>query len=167
MKSSVIEKDLSPDIFIGISLPLNHTSEGFFKKTKTTLDQTRYNIRNLLLTIKGERLGNPSFGSDLYRILFEPNDGSIAEKIEEAIRSSMSEYLSYVNIESINVSTSDEFTNAVDVKLKFTLDVDQRVAQMDINLRKDDLNAGDGYEVSDLLTGETVDTFEVGPFYDY
>ena len=66
---SNIEKDLNPDVFIGISLPLDYGSQGFFNKTRTTLQQTRSNIRNLLLTIKGERLGNPTFGSDLMRIV--------------------------------------------------------------------------------------------------
>lgn len=68
---STLEKDLDPNVFIGVSLPLSHGDQGFFAKTKTTLDQARSNIRNLLLTIKGERLGNPTFGSNLYRVLFE------------------------------------------------------------------------------------------------
>ena len=93
---STLEKDLDPNVFIGISLPLSHGTQGFFAKTKTTLDQARSNIRNLLLTIKGERLGNPTFGSNLYRVLFEPDDGNIASSIEEAIREAMGEWLSYV-----------------------------------------------------------------------
>ena len=169
---STLEKDLDPNVFIGVSLPLTHGTEGFFSKTKTTLDQARSNIRNLLLTIKGERLGNPTFGSNLYRVLFEPDDGNIASSIEEAIREAMGEWLSYVNIQSIDVTTSGEFQNAVNVSMKFTINVDQKVAQLDLNLKTGDLNAGDGSTdatVFNEVTGEydDVDDFEVNPFYDF
>ena len=36
---SIIEKDLNADTFIGISLPLQHGTQGFFHKTKTTLNK--------------------------------------------------------------------------------------------------------------------------------
>ena len=41
------EKDLNPDIYIGLRLPMEMGSNGTFKQTKTTLEQTRYNIINL------------------------------------------------------------------------------------------------------------------------
>lgn len=132
---SNIEKDLNPDVFIGISLPLDYGSQGFFNKTRTTLQQTRSNIRNLLLTIKGERLGNPTFGSDLMKIVFEQNAGDIGSKIEEAIRASISEWLSYVNIEKIETVADERNPNQVNVRINFTIDIDQRVEQLDLNLR--------------------------------
>jgi len=169
---STLEKDLDPNTFIGISLPLTHGNQGFFDKTKTTLDQARSNIRNLLLTIKGERLGNPTFGSNLYRVLFEPDDGNIASSIEEAIRESMGEWLPYVNIQSIDVTTSGELENAVNVSMKFTINVDQKVAQLDLNLKKGDLSVGDGVTETTVLNEDTgeyedVNDFEVNPFYDF
>ena len=112
---SNLEKDLNPDVFIGISLPLDYGSQGFFNKTKTTLQQTRSNIRNLLLTIKGERLGNPTFGSNLMRVVFEPDDGSIGDKVEEAIRSAMSEWLPYVKIVSVETTSDDRNPNKINV----------------------------------------------------
>lgn len=132
---SNIEKDLNPDVFIGISLPLDYGSQGFFNKTRTTLQQTRSNIRNLLLTMKGERLGNPTFGSDLMKIVFEQNAGDIGSKIEEAIRASISEWLSYVNIEKIETVADERNPNQVNVRINFTIDIDQRVEQLDLNLR--------------------------------
>ena len=113
--ASRIEKDLNPDVFIGISLPLNHNQQGFFKKTKTTLEQTKSNIKNLLMTIKGERLGNPTFGSDLMRVLFEPNVEDLQNRIEEAIRSSMDEFLPFVNVRDIKATPSDRQPNVLNV----------------------------------------------------
>ena len=59
---SVIENDLDEDVYIGLKLPLEHNRDGFFSRTKTSVEQSKYNIKNLLLTRKGERLGNPQFG---------------------------------------------------------------------------------------------------------
>ena len=60
------EKDLNPDGFIGLELPLGYSDTGHFKQTKTTFEQAKYNIINLMKTIPGERLGQPGFGSDLH-----------------------------------------------------------------------------------------------------
>ena len=64
-------KDLNPDVFIGLQLPLGYSNTGFFKQTKTTFEQAKYNIVNLFRTIPGERLGQPTFGSVLHEIIFE------------------------------------------------------------------------------------------------
>ena len=139
---STIAKDLDPDTFIGISLPLDHGSQGFFDKTRTTLQQTRSNIKNLLLTVKGERLGNPTFGSDLMRILFDQDDGSLGDRIEETIRSSVSEWLPYVNIKSIKTTSDERNPNLLNVRLQFTIDVDQNVETLDLDLAAADFTAG-------------------------
>ena len=55
---SVIENDLNPSVYIGLKLPLEHGKQGFFGRTQKAIEQTKYNIKNLLLTKKGERLGN-------------------------------------------------------------------------------------------------------------
>ena len=136
---STIAKDFDPDTFIGISLPLDQGEEGFFDKTKTTLQQTKSNIKNLLLTIKGERLGNPTFGSDLMRILFDQDDGGLGDRIEETIRASISEWLPFVNIKSIKTTPSERNPNLLNVRLQFSIDVDQNVETLDL-----DLTAGDG-----------------------
>ena len=41
------EKDLNPDTFIGLKLPMGYSDTGYFKQTKTTLQQAKYNIINL------------------------------------------------------------------------------------------------------------------------
>ena len=132
---SNIEKDLNPDVFIGVSLPLDYGSQGFFNKTRTTLEQTRSNIRNLLLTIKGERLGNPTFGSDLMRIIFDQDAGDIGDRIEEAIRTSISEWLPYVTVKQVKPIADERNPNQLNVRIDFTIDIDQRVEQLDLNLR--------------------------------
>ena len=118
---SAREKDLNPDVFIGLQLPLDKSLSGFFKQTKTTLEQTKYNIINLLHTIKGERLGQPTFGSSIHYILFEPMTEDIEAKIEESINESISEWLPYVTIKEIKFDHAHELDNQITVNVIFTL----------------------------------------------
>ena len=130
---SNLEKDLNPDTFIGISLPLEYGTKGFFNQTKTTLQQAQHNIRNLLLTIKGERLGNPEFGSDLMKVVFEQQDELLESKIEEAIRASMDRWLSYITLKEIKVNPGSN-ENEVVVDLKFTINMNQNVQTLSLEL---------------------------------
>jgi len=131
---SNLEKDLNPDTFIGISLPLEYGTKGFFNQTKTTVQQVRHNIKNLLLTVKGERLGNPTFGSNLMRVLFEPDDSDIQSKIEEEIRTSISEWLPFIEIVSIEAKSDLYNKNRVNVSMNFTIDVSQNIETVNLNL---------------------------------
>jgi len=130
---STIEKDLNPDTYIGLSLPVKFGRNGDFNRTKTTLKQTASNIKNLLLTRKGERLGNPTFGSELMSTLFEPMDGDLETKVEESIRASLSEFLPFVNLLDIKFSKSE---NTLSTKIIFTIDIDNTTIE-EVNLNLD------------------------------
>ena len=121
---SIIAKDKNEDIYIGVGLPLTHNRTGFFYRTKTSLEQAKSNIKNLLLTKKGERLGNPEFGSDLFRVVFEQEGDDIESKVEEAIRSAMSRFLPFILVDEIETQFSSLNKNALNVSIKFSLNVD-------------------------------------------
>tara|TARA_Y100000817_G_scaffold306975_1_gene292822 strand:+ start:851 stop:1270 length:420 start_codon:yes stop_codon:yes gene_type:complete len=120
----VIENDLNEDTYIGLELPLTHTQEGYFKRTKTALEQAKSNIRNLLLTNKGERLGNPTFGTNLLSLVFTQENTDLEARVEEEIRASMAEFLPFINIVSIETNFSEENMSTAIVNLRFTLNVD-------------------------------------------
>ena len=120
----VIINDLNEDTYIGLELPLTHTQNGYFNRTKTALEQAKSNIKNLLLTNKGERLGNPTFGSNLISVLFGHENTDVESRIEEEIRAAMDEWLPFINIVSIESTFSDINRNVVNVDLRFTLNVD-------------------------------------------
>ena len=115
------EKDLNPDVFIGLELPLGYSDTGFFKQTKTTLQQAKYNIINLIKTIPGERLGQPAFGSNLHSILFEPMNEDFSEILEDSIRTSMSTWLPYINIKNIDIQFPIHNENQVSIAIDFGL----------------------------------------------
>ena len=121
---SVIANDKNEDVYIGVGLPLTHNKSGFFYKTKTSLEQAKSNIKNLLLTRKGERLGNPNFGSDLFAVIFEQEGEDIENKVEEAIRSAMSQWLPFIIIDEIETKFSDRNLNVINVSIGFSINVD-------------------------------------------
>ena len=55
---------------IGITLPIQDGNSGFFQQSFDTLTQVKSNILNLLNTRPGERRMQPTFGSNLWSIVF-------------------------------------------------------------------------------------------------
>ena len=117
MARSVREIDRNDDKYVGIRFPLDYSPEGFFYKTKTVLEQSKANLRNLLLTTPGERIFQPDFGCNLKNLVFEQRE-NISEDIESTIRTSVDRYLSYINI--INVFTIQE-NNQVNIQVEFSV----------------------------------------------
>ena len=76
------------DHAIGITLPIQIGNTAF-NQSFTTFEQAKSNIKNLLLTKKGERIMQPNFGSGLQELLFDFNDDTLSEKIEETITNSL------------------------------------------------------------------------------
>ena len=118
--ASVREIDRNEDVFVGVRFPLDHSQEGFFYKTKTILEQAKANMRNLLLTSKGERVMQPEFGSTLMDVIF--NQGpDVENEIDEAIREAVSNWLPYVLINEINMFQEG---NQVDVSIDFSVSLE-------------------------------------------
>ena len=120
-KKVVIDTEEFNDFAVGLKLPLKNGNGGFFEQNYTTFEQARSNLRNLLLTRKGERLLQPEFGSGLQDLLFEPLDDDFESRLIETITDSVSFWLPYINIEDIDVNMSDlnKDRNKVDVGIKF------------------------------------------------
>ena len=117
---NVREIDRDDDIYVGIRFPLDHSPEGFFYKTKTIREQVKSNIRNLLLTSKGERVFQPNFGSNLKSLLFEQITPVSLENVENDIRESLSTWLPYVNVNDLVVAQDSADSNKVLTSLEYS-----------------------------------------------
>ena len=126
MARSVREIDRNEDKYVGIGFPLDHSPEGFFYKTKTVLEQSKANLRNLLLTTPGERVFQPNFGSRLKNIVFEQGQ-DIPNRVEESIRTATDTFLPYINI--INVFTIQE-QNQVNIQVEFSAALNPDVIEL-------------------------------------
>lgn len=92
-----------------------------FKSKYTSEEQAKENLRNLLLTAKGERLLQPEFGTGLKALLFEPIDEGFETRIRDVITESVNFWLPYITIDDIEVVMTPELTdkNQVGVNLQF------------------------------------------------
>jgi phage baseplate assembly protein W len=110
------------DYAIGISLPIQIGNTAF-NQTFTTNEQIKSNVKNLLLTKKGERVMQPEFGSGLQELLFDFNDDTLATKIEDTITNALEQWLPYVTVQQIDVenTNNNKDNNLVNVSVKFSL----------------------------------------------
>ena len=119
--ASARENDLNPDVSIGLTLPFNRGSSGLFPQSETTLEQAGSNIKNLLLTAKGERVMQPDFGSRLRDLLFEQYTEDLSEKIKEEIQEAMSTWFPYIDIAKVDIIQDETNPNQTKVDLDFSL----------------------------------------------
>ena len=107
--------DLKPNKAIGVQLPLG--GDPLFKLSYTTEEQAISNLKNLILTRKGERPFQPQFGSDVYSLLFEQISETLSSDLEDSLRADIKFWLPYIIIDEVNVITLED-NNRVEISLK-------------------------------------------------
>ena len=123
----VIDTEEFNNFAVGITLPIQRGNDGYFAQSFRTFDQVRSNLKNLLLTKKGERIIHPEFGSGLHDLLFQPATEKFEEDLETTINEAVAKWLPYIIVEDINVDISKEQTdnNQAKVSLKFKQEGEQ------------------------------------------
>jgi hypothetical protein len=117
---SVREIDRNDDVFVGIEFPLDHNLTGFFRQSKTIPQQVKSNIKNLLLTSKGERVFQPDFGCDLRDLLFEQINSETLDGVDNSIRIALDTWLPYVNINDLIIVQSESNPNEITISLEYS-----------------------------------------------
>ena len=126
----------SPDIAIGIKIPFNDSSNakpvtsnyasgslpgrGVFAQSYTTEEQVISNLKNLLLTRKGERIMQPNFGTDIYDTLFQNNVEDLRLTLKDSLIQDIEYWLPYINVNDVVISSSTDM-HTVSIVLKFTI----------------------------------------------
>ncbi len=87
---------------IGIKTPIRYGNTGLFEMHTDLFDQIRDNLRNLVLTNWGERLGLYDFGANLIelaaeRLAFEDYDQEVAFRIKAAVE----KWMPYVSLQEM------------------------------------------------------------------
>jgi phage baseplate assembly protein W len=133
--------ELQSEYAVGMHLPFKPTAGDplGFNLAWTTNNAVQADIINLILTQKGERLGNPNFGTDLHRLLFEPNieelEGKIKNEIEKAIALYQTPGGIGIDLQSVLVERKDPAGNiseTIHVTIKYSLLGD--IATLTLNL---------------------------------
>lgn len=114
---------------IGVTIPFNNPN-GVFYQSYTNRVQVFSNVKNLLLTAKGERYMQPDFGTELRFILFEniTSESEFGDRIRGEIISAISTWLPYLSITNLEVNlnmTEDGRVNdpshAIGIKLELQI----------------------------------------------
>ena len=124
------------DYAIGLTLPLQ-MSTNTFNQSYDNLLQLKSNVKNLLLTRKGERVAQPNFGTNLHNLLFEQNDDNLEGKIYQAVESSIKYWLPQLSIAEIVVEATDEMKNEnqVGVSITFIANYNNQAFSVDFNIK--------------------------------
>ena len=77
-------------------------------------------VRNIVMTIPGERFFQPNFGSEVNRLLFNNIDDISASLIESQIRQSIENYESRVKLRSLRVNPNFD-NNSFDIKITYDI----------------------------------------------
>jgi phage baseplate assembly protein W len=119
--------DLRKNIAIGVSLPF----KGPFTSTFTTKDQIKSNLINLLLTNKGERVMNPTFGCDIKRQLFQNITTELQQKIIDIIVESVRIFIPEIQLLNVVVSP-DIDSNSISITIDYKIVISNTPGQVTI-----------------------------------
>jgi phage baseplate assembly protein W len=115
--------DLQPRVAIGVSLPFNGPTG--FNSTYTTAEQLHANILSFLLTNRGERLFQPTFGANLRNFIFEQISTNTLDDLNEILKSRIEQQFPRVRVFDIEID-ADPDVNTINVSFTY------RVTQTDI-----------------------------------
>lgn len=96
-----------------------------FKEVFLTTDQAYENLKSLILTRKGERYRQPTFGTDLLNILFQPNTNLIKQAVSDIIKQPVAVWLPYIIIEQIDVRTNEDdpsLNHNIEITISFSVE---------------------------------------------
>lgn len=92
-------------IFQGLPYPVRKNTRGYFY-SQDGINQIKSDVLVLLLTNPGERVMNPSFGTPLRRLLFEPNDPTLQSQARNMIINSIKQWEPRIAVQNIEVASS-------------------------------------------------------------
>ena len=111
------------EIPIGIKTPieLGRDHGGIFKMHTSLADQVADNLRNLIMTNHGERLGFYGFGANLQELTMERGHDSFEIDAISRIREAVVKYMPYVDLKTFDsTAVTDRSTGLVHVRITVT-----------------------------------------------
>lgn len=116
------------DYLFGPILPLDNefpNSEQWNFNTSTNLDVLKSSVKMLLITTKGERIMQPTYGTMLRRIVFEPSTTSISTIVQQEITEALTQFEPRVALDTFNIQKADSGGRSVVVNATFLSKVSQ------------------------------------------
>jgi phage baseplate assembly protein W len=125
-------RDLNKNTAIGVKLPFN--APGVFYSTFSTKDQLRYNIVNLVLTSKGERVENPNFGTNVRSQLFQQIDPETFSDLEVGLVDDIQTYIPNIRVTNVQFSQTGEYNdNTLLVSITYVILISNEIDTVTVN----------------------------------
>jgi len=107
---------------ISVITPLIYDKQdGPYKLNKTIQDAVKQNFKNLVLTIKGERIMDPDFGVGIYSYLFENYNLGTINELKQETYSQVRKYIPFINILDFTVAESTTNLNQYYIYIKYSI----------------------------------------------
>ena len=126
--------DFEPDVAVGVMLPFNGNAPGrkynqhyasgslagasVFALSYSTEEQAISNLKNLLLTRKGERFMQPDFGTIILDSIFEPSTVDLETRLQDGLNEDIEFWLPYIIVDQIEVDRYID-QHIIDISLRF------------------------------------------------
>jgi phage baseplate assembly protein W len=125
-------RDFQVNTAIGVGLPFN--APGVFNSVYSTREQIKFNLINLVLTSKGERVENPNFGTTLRNQLFGQMTEETLLVVKEDIINSVSIYIPEVSIQNIELLIEpNQTSNTLLVKIEYIILISEETDSITVN----------------------------------
>jgi len=125
--------DLQPRKAVGVALPFS--GKAVFNSTYETKEAIKANLINYILTGKGERYHNPTFGSGIRNLLFENINRDKLNDLEFLVRDAIQRYFPRLEILNINLQGAPD-SNLISFTLNFRLTDTQIEDEITINFEQ-------------------------------
>lgn len=125
--------DLQPRKAVGVAIPFS--GKAVFNSTYETKEAIKANLINYILTGKGERYHNPTFGSGIRNLLFENINRDNLTDLEFLVRDAIERYFPKLEILNINLQGAPD-SNLVSFTLSFRLIDTQIEDEITINFEQ-------------------------------
>lgn len=123
-----------PDYTVKWPLEFNSQNSGYTTINETNLKEVAiFNLKNIILTVPGERIMEPNFGVGIKQFLFEQNSLTELSDIENRIINQVSIWAPYINILNIDMTIEENYMGLI---IKFSVpsaDISDTL-NLDINL---------------------------------
>ena len=110
--------DLQARKAIGVNIPFS--ADGVFTSNYQTKDAIKTNIINYMLTGRGERFMNPTFGSGLRNFLFEQINNQKLESVAETVSQDLSLLFPKVNVIELKINPNAD-RNTIEVIMSYQI----------------------------------------------
>lgn len=126
--------DRAQKLPIGIKTPIQISSEagGLFSMHKDIDKQLSDNLRNLLLTNHGERLGYYDFGANLRPLVFDLGTDEADQEAIRRIKRTTNKYMPFISLEGFQVFVDRKDNKAV---AKVGVQITYKIPRLDAALR--------------------------------